>query len=72
MSIDHQVFLMPHMAVNECVVENEDGSYTIFINENLFDEKRMKVYQHALAHIQNFDFEKYDVQDIEAHAHGKY
>lgn len=53
----------------EMVVPNEDGSYTIFINEQLSPEARMDAYNHALHHINHNDFDKYDVQDIEATAH---
>lgn len=34
MSISYQVILMD-MTVNEVVTENEDGSYTIFINSSV-------------------------------------
>ena len=51
------------------VVPNEDGSYTILINAKLSQEAQLKAYQHALNHIKNEDFEKYDVQDIEFQAH---
>lgn len=53
----------------EMVVPNEDGSYTILINAKLSQEAQLKAYQHALNHIKNEDFEKYDVQDIEFQAH---
>lgn len=69
MMIDYLVFLLDGMTVNEAVTENEDGSYTIFINERLCEEKRLKSFRHALNHITNFDFEKEDVQEIEYEAH---
>lgn len=69
MSISYQVILMD-MTVNEVVTENEDGSYTIFINSRLNYEKQMKSYLHAMRHITGDDFRKDDVQSIEYLAHG--
>lgn len=54
----------------EIVVENEDGSYTILINSKLSHEGQLKAYEHAMHHIQESDFQKNDVQAIEAAAHG--
>lgn len=53
----------------EMVVQNEDGSYTVLINAKLSQNGQLKAYQHALNHINNGDFEKSDVQDIEFQAH---
>lgn len=53
----------------EMVVPNEDGSYTILINSKLSDEGRFRAYEHAMKHITDNDFEKDDVQIIEANAH---
>ena len=69
MSIRYQVILMD-MTVNEVVTENEDGSYTIFINSRLNYEKQMKSYLHAMKHITGDDFQKDNVQSIEYLAHG--
>lgn len=69
MSISYQVILMD-MTVNEVVTENEDGSYTIFINSRMNYEKQMKAYLHAMKHIVGDDFQKEDVQHIEYLAHG--
>lgn len=52
------------------VVQNEDDSYTILINAKLSQDGQLKAYQHALTHINNKDFEKSDIQNIELHAHG--
>ena len=68
MSISYQVILMD-MTVNEVVTENEDGSYTIFINSRMNYEKQMKSYLHAMKHIVGDDFQKEDIQHIEYHAH---
>lgn len=69
MSFDYQVYFLDGMTVNEAVTENEDGSYTIFVNNNLCESKRLSAINHALSHIKNFDFEKSDVQEIELVSH---
>lgn len=53
----------------EMVVPNEDNSYTVIINSRLSKEKQMAAYMHAMRHIAENDFEKFDVQRIEAEAH---
>lgn len=53
----------------EMIIPNEDASYTVLINSKLSRERQLEVYQHALKHIQENDFEKDDVQEIEADAH---
>lgn len=53
----------------EMVVQNEDGSYTIFLNSRLNWENQMIGYVHAMKHITGHDFEKENVQEIEAQAH---
>ena len=69
MSFEYQVFLMDGMKVNEAVTENEDGSYTIFVNNNLCESKRIRAIKHAIDHIKNCDFGKNDVQKIEKASH---
>ena len=69
MNFDYQIFFMDGMSVNEMVTENEDGSFTIFVNNNLCDSKRLKAINHAIWHIRNRDFDKTDVQEIESSAH---
>lgn len=54
---------------SELVVPNEDGSFTIMINARLSYEDQMKAYAHAMRHITEDDFQKENVQEIEAHAH---
>lgn len=51
------------------VWHNADDSYTIFINPKLSYEQQRKVFEHELRHIIEKDFEKFDVQHIEALAH---
>lgn len=54
---------------NEVVSENEDGSYTIVINARLNEDGRIRAYKHAMHHINNIDFAKDNVQQIEHVAH---
>lgn len=53
----------------ELVMENEDGTYTIFINARLSYESQLEAYKHAMKHINEEDFQKSDVQNIELNAH---
>lgn len=55
---------------SELVTPNEDGSYTVLINARMSYEAQRKALLHALGHILNDDFEKENVQQIEAAAHG--
>ena len=48
---------------------NEDGSFTIFIEERLSAEERKIEFLHAMRHIIGSDFSKEDVQKIENEAH---
>ena len=57
------------LPVNATSAMNCDGSYSIFINDQLSDEKRLESYLHELKHIFNKDFYKRYVQDIEFSAH---
>ena len=56
-------------SAEEAVTENEDGTYSIFIDAQLSPLGREKAYQHAIEHIKNGDFEKENVQEIELDAH---
>lgn len=58
---------LPHK-VDEAVTPCLDG-YTVYINQNLSTDRQLKAYTHALKHILHNDFEKSDVQEIEAQAH---
>lgn len=53
----------------EAVTQNDDGSYTIFINAKLNHENQLLAYEHAIRHISSHDFEKVNVQQIEYVAH---
>ena len=71
MTIDYQIQLIqfPNKKVKESVTENEDGSYTIFIDENLSLNERQNVFLHAMKHILGDDFTKYNIDKIEFDAH---
>jgi hypothetical protein len=54
--------------IKEVVTPCMDG-YTIYISDKLTYEQRMLAYGHAVHHIENNDFDKDNVQAIEAQAH---
>lgn len=60
---------IPVTSCREAVTENPDGSYTIFISSRQAPNIQLEAYEHALEHIRNNDFEKENVQQIEAVAH---
>ena len=45
------------------------GGYTIYLNARLSHQDRVEAYLHALKHVENNDWEKDDVQQIEYEAH---
>lgn len=51
--------------VEEQVILNEDGSFSIFINARLNWERQMVAYQHAIRHIMEDDFNKNCADEIE-------
>ncbi len=70
--IDYQIQLIqfPNKKVKESVVENEDGSYTIFIESSLTREMQKQAFKHAMLHILGNDFSKERTADmIEFAAH---
>lgn len=69
--IDYQVRLIdfPAGKSKEAITENEDGTYTIFIDAALSREKQKERFIHAMKHVLNEDFSKEDVQEIEMQAH---
>lgn len=56
------------LAVDEAVHPNEDGSYTVFLNEAMCEARRIRAYRHALAHIRRNDFAAGSVQTAEISA----
>ena len=59
----------PNKKVTESVIENEDGSYTIFIESSLTYERQQKAFQHAMKHIIGNDFGKDNANRIEYNTH---
>lgn len=59
----------PSGKVHEAVTPNEDGSVTIFLDKNASSESQRKHFLHVMKHLMGNDFEKEDVQKIEAEAH---
>lgn len=71
-TMDEYVYLIPLPGrIRETVSYNADGSHTILIRDDLPREEQLKAYAHARRHIEEYDFEKADVQEIEAEAHAK-
>lgn len=69
---DYFVYMVPFPdGIREAVTPGYENDYTIYINENLPDEEKLKAYRHALHHCINNDFEKDNVQEIEEKAHKK-
>lgn len=54
--------------VHETVCPCLDG-YTIYLNARISCVEQERAYRHAMWHINNNDFEKYDVGEIERTAH---
>ena len=56
---------MPH-SVTSNIVENPDGSFTIYINSRLSYEMQLNGYLHELDHISRNDFDCHDdIHEIE-------
>ena len=71
MTDDIYVYYVPLPdGINEAVLSCP-GGYTIYLNEKLSMAGMKRSYQHALHHIQNGDFYRTDVQEIENQAHKK-
>lgn len=58
--------------IQEEIHKNHDDSYSIFLNSRYTNATLKKAFEHALNHIRRRDWEKTDVQEIEAEAHGIY
>ena len=56
--------------IDEVVLPCFDG-YTVYIDPTLSYDQQLEAYNHALHHIRNHDWEKYDVQEVETEAHKK-
>lgn len=55
--------------IGESICHNSDDTYTIFINSRWSSEMQRRCFLHALDHVRHHDWEKEDVQTIEARAH---
>ena len=60
---------MPY-SISSNVVDNGDGSYTLYLNSRLSYEKNLEGYLHEMKHINNNDFNSFeDIQKIEFRTH---
>ena len=50
--------------VSEMVTPCLDGSYTIYLNENLSYKKKKEAYEHAIRHIKRGDFDYDTIKDV--------
>lgn len=55
--------------IPEHLVQNDDNTYTLFLNARFSRDRQLKSYYHALKHIRECDFNKMNVQEIEWEAH---
>ena len=64
-------FVLLPKGINEAVVSGVD-QFTVYINRNLSESKRLEAYNHAMKHIEmgHFDIDcDKDVQRVEYEAH---
>ena len=55
--------------INEMVCPCADGNYTIYLDARLDQAQRQRAYRHALRHIERNDFERENVDEVEAESH---
>ena len=55
--------------INEMVAPDYEGGYTVYVDERLDCYMKVQAFRHAMSHIENCDWEKDNVQEIEANAH---
>ena len=69
--MDNDIFVyivdMPTTAAEMIMPCN--GGYTIYLNARLSYQDRVRAYTHALKHVEQNDWNKTNVQEIEAEAH---
>ena len=58
------------IGTKEHVWRNADDSFTMKLNAKYDQETLQKAFEHASDHILNDDWDKFNVQQIEAEAHG--
>lgn len=56
---------------HEMVAPNDDGSYTVIINEALSKAEQREAYSHALRHITSNHFESGEADIIEGECHAQ-
>ena len=56
---------------HEMVAPNDDGSYTIIINEALSDVEKWEAYCHAMRHIKADHFSGRQADDVERETHAE-
>lgn len=59
----------PRGKIHEAVRQRPDGTFLVLIDARLNHVRQLEEYEHALWHIEHGDFDKVDVQQIEAEAH---
>lgn len=62
------VRIVPNLSVNEMITPCENG-YSVYIKEELPEEKKVEALYHAYVHKKSNDFGNIDIQDIESRAH---
>lgn len=64
--VDYFVYFQPmHGSIGGYITPNPDGTFSVYLNERLSREQNMKTMRHEFQHIQNNDFAKTDVVEIE-------
>ncbi len=69
MTVNTILINMP-VQIKGYTIKNEDDSYSIFLNARMASNQIEKTFEHEIEHIKNEDFEKEQVQRIEAYTHG--
>lgn len=66
--IDGEYFVrvvdMPY-GIHGCVMLNDDGTHSVYINARDSVDRQRKAYKHELRHIINNDFAKHDAAEAE-------
>ena len=57
--------------VHGFTARDSNGDYNIYINDRIGILQQAETYKHELKHIDRDDFEKWEVQAVEADAHEK-
>ena len=55
--------------VRAFTVKNSDDSYTIFLNDKIGYRERLRAYRRELRHIENGDFYRSDICDVQQIEH---